>query len=622
MIALCVSMAGFAQVKRAPIPAQLKNLKATRSMHTTDNSMNLSNNASPYVQPPMAKSVNETQLGTTRYDLQTNQSVQNRIYLHPDGTIGAMWSFGQVDPNFADRGGALNYFDGSSWGAYPTARIEGTRVGWPSYAPMGTGELVCAHNSSTGLVISRRDPKGTGAWTDTVIQGPLTSDNTTALLWPRMITSGNTVHIIACTDQALTGDPAITYQGLELALVYIRSTDGGHTWDAPIILPGMDSASVVSQNNKGFGGDSYSWAAPKGDTIAFVVGDSWSDFFVMKSFDGGDTWTKIMIYDFPTPATAPTTIIPSLDGSSAIAIDDMGKVHVVVGKMRVSDDTYTDDLTSYYPYTDGLIYWNEDIGQIDSNALSYTSDSMLIAVMYDFSGNDTIDFPTVGSGQWPFGNYYLSLTSMPQIIIDGSDIYVTFSSVREDKSSTGANPNEQLYRHVFAMKSNDLGQTWSNYNDDLTQDVLHDFDECVFASLSYTSDNMLHIVYQADEEPGLAVRGDEDPYTDNRIYYIGVEKALVGVSNVGEAASAINNVKIYPNPVSETAKIDITLSSSQKVDMTISNIMGQLVTSKSFGTINAGTTTVSFDASSLQSGIYFCTVNAGTGRTTSKIVVK
>jgi hypothetical protein len=529
----------FAQKNMGIIPARLKNQTAIRIQGAVDLPISPIAVKNPYVSPQPnnvahkvtgnsvlntqnALAVSETQIGNTVYDLQTNSSVQNRLFVYPDGTIGATFTYGQNDfNNFPDRGTGYNYFNGSAWGAQPTARIETARCGWPSYCPFGTnGELIVSHNSTTGLLISKRTTKGTGTWTHSTLVGPTNSGGTTALLWSRTITSGNTIHIIACTDQAVA--PAVyTYQGLKLALVYIRSTNGGTTWDAPRILPGMDSASIVTQICKGFDGDTYAWALPKGDTIAFVVGKWGGGLFIEKSTNGGNTWTKIPVYTFPTITSFPTPTIPAVDGSLAIALDNGGNAHVCSGRMKVK--ATVPDSTFYFPYTDGLIYWHEGMPVIDtatlSNDAALSAAGNLIGYMHDWNGDDTINFPVVGTGQFPFGQYWLSLSSMPQIAIDGNNVYVTYSSVMETKTNPGANPNEQLYRHILYTNSNDGGNTWDSVTVDLNSDVSHDYDECVFGSLAVQGNN-LHMVYQADSEPGLAVRGDLDSYGANNIYYM------------------------------------------------------------------------------------------------------
>jgi hypothetical protein len=241
-----------------------------------------------------------------------------------------------------------------------------------------------------------------------------------------------------------------------------------------------------------------------------------------------------------------------------------------------------------------------------------------IAQMIDYNHNDTIDFPVVGSGQFPFGNYYLSLTSMPQMDIVGNNIYITYSSVREDKDDVGATPNEQLYRHLYAMASTDLGTTW-DAPVDVTDNVLHDYDECVFGSLSYSTNANLHIVYQADGEPGLAVRGDADAYTDNLIYYLTVAKTdLTGVKEVSD----IHGVNVYPNPATDHVYVDLSLSNSEKVQVSVVNLLGQQVYSNNYGTLNNGAQSLKINTGNLNSGIYFVSIQAGDNKVTRKIVVE
>ncbi|HNW69502.1 MAG TPA: T9SS type A sorting domain-containing protein [Bacteroidales bacterium] len=614
--ALVFGLSTFAQFKPAKVSEQFRNVKAIKPAHAVQETMNFSTVANYSVAPAPSKAMSEVQIGNTRYDLQSNGSVQNRIYLYDDGTVGATFTFGLTETAFADRGTGYNYFDGSAWGPNPTAKIELNRSGWPSYAPLGAGEIVVSHNGSTGLLVNKRDVKGTGTWSQSVLVGPACSNGTTALLWPRMITSGNTVHIIACTDQATA--PAVwTYEGLALAIVYIRSTDGGATWDAPRILPGMDSASIVTAYNAGFGGDSYGWANPVGDTVAFVVGDSWQGLFYMKSTDGGTTWTKNTVLDVPFPTTFPTAKFCTTDGYQAIALDKNGKAHIAFGRTRVYMSAATTDSSFYYPYTDGLVYWNADMPALDTTKLgdldALNTAGQLIGYMEDYNGDSTINFPTPASAdELAVGKYFNSLSSFPQIHVDADDnLFISYSQCREDKIDANGT---KLYRHLFLYKDVAGDVT----NTDLTADIIHDYDECVFGSMSQTSNDKIHIIYQADDTPGLAVRGDETAYGDNFIYYVAVDKIETGV-NENEAAA---NMNIYPNPTSEYSYIDLNLQKASKVNVTITNLVGQEVFNKEYGQLSAGNHMLTVNVNNLNSGIYFYTVQSGNERITKKVIIK
>ncbi len=234
---------------------------------------------------PRSTGVNETEIGASVYDLQSNSNIQNRIYAYPDGTVAATWTMGFASTAFADRGSGYNYFNGVSWGDAPTERVEtAVRTGWPSYAPLGDGEMIVSHGG--GLNFSSRPVRGTGAWTTTTIP------NTAGFTWPRAMTSNGKIHVITNTNAI--------FEGLDFAVVYMSSSDNGATWTTPAVPAGLALADLNGNPGfVGFGGDCYSWAAPMGDTIGFCVVDILGGAWVMKSFDNGLTWTKVTVFDFP-----------------------------------------------------------------------------------------------------------------------------------------------------------------------------------------------------------------------------------------------------------------------------------------------------------------------------------
>ncbi|MGA2823125.1 MAG: sialidase family protein, partial [Bacteroidales bacterium] len=304
------------------------------------------------------KAVLEDELGTTRYDLQTNEACQNRFYVYPDGTMGGTWTMGMVETAYTDRGTGYNYFDGTNWGTPPSARIESVRTGWPSYCPWnGNGELVIAHPAlgNLALIMNTRPIKGTGTWTQTA--APVAPTGVTgSIWWSRTITNGTNhqnIHVICMSLP--TGNGGTVYKGLDGALLYWRSLDAGATWDKiGIQLPGLDSTNYSS-----FGGDEYAWGTPHGDTIYFVVGGPYSDMYIMKSNDNGDNWTKIPILSNankklkPVPAyRAPWA---SSDGSVACEMGKNGVIHVCSGYGGGEIQSSTEYILIN---RNGLIYWN------------------------------------------------------------------------------------------------------------------------------------------------------------------------------------------------------------------------------------------------------------------------
>ena len=582
--------------------------------------------ANPYVSN---KGVDEV-VGTTWYDLQSNSSMSQRIWVFDDGTAAAVWTRGAETgvPNFSGRGTGYNYFDGNSWGPDPTSRIEDVRTGWPSIAPYGAdGEIVVAHTlNNTGLMFSWREHKGTGDWQHFTLAGP--APDNMDLTWARMITTGpnhDVIHIIACAGFNKT------YEGLNEALVYSRSSDGGQTWDPENeILPGMSS-----DETSGIGGDDYAWAIPKGDTIAFVAFDGIKDGYVMKSYDGGDTWEKIIFYNSPMPfftgneGTLPRT--GGGDGYNAIALDDQGKVHIAFGRQIHIDDDPADGW-SYYPYSDGLVYWNEDMTPLDSADITnevipdnwenhplYLNGQL--AAWTQPHNDDTI------IGVAP---YYASLTSMPQISVKRDINGVNIVTVIYSALSLGFSNAElsQNYRHIWEHGTELDGQNTWGYFTDHTGDVLHLFSECVYPSAFPVNHNnsptpdTLHILYQSDNLPGNSIQptgGNHAPVNNNMVY-LKVFPPPTGITDLNESVFKVSQNR--PNPATAQTIIDVNTMRAVTLELSVVNLLGQQVYTERRVTHSAGVLSFKVDVSALNTGIYFYKVTAGNSSVTKKMIVR
>jgi len=559
---------------------------------------------------PAAMRASDVIIGGTRYDLQSNSTMAKRIYAYPDGTIGAVWTKGQAETAFADRGTGYNYFDGTSWGPAPTARIEPVRVGWPTYQPYGeNGEIVVAHTGGAdGLLFSHRPQKGTGTWENFYLVGPVGHED---LLWPRMVTTGEfheTIHVIAIAPSVANG--GTVYEGLDGALLYSRSFDGGATWD-PLnaILPGVTSADFY-----GFGGDEYCFADPVGETIAFSVGGFLTDGAVVKSTDNGDTWESFLYYQAPVHNFNNDFPIPQhggIDSFQSCVIDDNGMVHVAVGRMEHSADGAGGGTSSYYPYTNGLLYWNENLPAMDSASVGHDiMDVSLVSPQYLLGevqehGTDTI----IG-----VATYQASLTSMPQLAFDHTNklLYAFYSGV-----SLGFATEEFNFRHVWYRFSDDYGQTWSPYAD-LTGDVFHIFSECVFPSVAGNVSDKVHILYQSDNAPGINQRFTGHGVVDNNMVYL-TQNISVGINE--NPANIISLEQISPNPANTIAHVLLNVDKAVNVQVSLVNMIGQEVYTNIEQLTFAGAHNLKIDVSNYEAGIYFVKVKAGNNVVTKKLMI-
>lgn len=539
-------------------------------------------------------------IGNTVYDLQTNATMQHRNYVFPDGTMNAVWTMGFTPANFTERGTGYNYFDGTSWGPIPTERIEDERVGWPAVAPYGeTGEIICVHTSADGLLFSWRPVKGEGEWSTFGLYGPA---GTGGLTWPRMVTSGEnheTIHVIATLfDEAFDDQDAPLY--------YSRSMDGGLTWDPEYaVLEG-----VGPDYSPGYGGDEYCFATPVGETIAFVAFGGFTDGVVMKSTDNGDNWERLPFYNSPEPFFDLTQVLPRFGGGdsyNAAVIDDNGKVHVAFGRMLHASDGAA---SSYYPYTDGLIYWNEDMPPLDSAMIgsdvfdldNLEANGYLLARVQD-NGDDTI----IG-----VATYQASLTSMPQLVCKDGFIYAQYSAL-----SLGFDNSELNYRHIWSTVSEGDGM-WSIPTDN-TGDVFHIFSECIFPSSSPTVDGEIRTIYQTSNQPGINQRYEGHDPIDNGIVDL-VLPLHVGINNVDAVLFEVG--QNVPNPAVNNTAIYVNTQKTGKIQLTVNNVLGQVV----YTDVNAGTSlgahVFELNVSDFDSGLYFYTITVGNSSVSKKMLVK
>jgi len=577
---------------------------------------------------------NETVIGTTTYDLQSNAAVQNRIIHHADGTISAAWTMSaQMTSSFTDRGTGYNFFDGSSWGAQPTNRLESSRGGWPSMIVMGSGkEASVTHNTDNSHVnMTYRATTGTGTWTEQNISSLDSNGIKQDLTWNRTAVGGlnnETMHMIAIANAS---DTVNQLYGITNALVYYRSQDEGVTWDIQDMqLPTLDSA-----NFNRFSGDSYAITA-KGETVVVAYFNDWGDSFIVKSTDNGNTWIKTIFLDFPVDKYTMDdglnldndTIMDrvySTDNYGAVILDASGDAHVFYGIMQYSDDDLTDESSSWFPSINGIAYWNESFGADVTPATVHAGDTSLwysdmmndnwIMTAPDLNGDGTVGGVDSTGG---YALYYASRASMPNAGFDAAgNIWMSFSGYTEIVDN-----GSQVFRHIYVTQSSDGGVTWKNPVDVTPHTLWSGEIECVFGSMNPIVDDKIRIVYQKDFEPGLAVRGDEDLIDMNEIIYLEID--TVGLFGSSVSVSDLDNntttISVYPNPANNFTTIAITLEKTEKVIITVVDLLGKEITKKE-KTIFSGTTIETLDVSNYQNGIYFINLQIGNEVTTKKLVI-
>lgn len=584
-------------------------------------------------------------IGYTFYDLQTNGSVGSRVFVHADGKVSAVWTFapdGTTD--FPLRGSAYNHYNNTDWKAQPTTRIENNvRLGWPSIGVLpGNKEYVISHFATTGgFRMMTNDAVGSTNWTTG--SAILTAQGGKPI-WNRNANNGNTIHLVCnYSDSAASTDPPnIRVNGLLLPTTYSRSTDGGQTWSTSLsLLPGYDTSRYLRG-----GGDQYALDV-KGNTVAIVIADNLGgDVALWKSIDNGQTFTKTIVdtFDF-APYTTDKVIgsnVPTNDGSVDVALDANGNAHVFWGYSEVTKNDPSPDSSFFVPASNRIMYWNEVNNRqvIIGGMIDMNNDSSLtlapgttrslngtnLPSVLDTNGN-VVQLSSVAR----YGN--TSIATMPNAAIDAQGrIFCLFSAPLEGDVYLQDPQSSSNFRDVFITYSTDGGATWADAQN-ISQGI---GTEDVFGSVGKNIVNgILHIIWQRDEIPGTNLQNNSGsnshPSTNNAIVHaaIPVQTILnnqigrglgVGIENADKQNVYITN-GFYPNPTSNGGEVQIFLTQTTPVTLTVSNLLGQTVMVNNLGETAPGNTTIQVNTDALASGVYMYTISTETYKVSGKMVV-
>lgn len=587
----------------------------------------------------------------TTYDLQSNAYVANRMYQMPNGDVAVVATMSHESNLVAsDRGTGYNYYANGEWDDMPDARFEAFKTGWPSIARYGAnGEILLCHGNG-GMQCYVRTTAGEGEWEHrgalpAYPEGyPYTTEYAT---WPRVVTCGNNHDVIiavAALQHSISDDET------DVRTVMWRSTDGVN-WTCtygPIADLGL------GYEIGSFSADDYALAA-NGHTVALLYsGCLTNSVWMFKSEDDGETWNATRVWEHPFEGHEldeegldyGDTLFMPMNGT--IVIDNSGVCHVALNTFEMTHLADTDP--GYYTYwsgraVDGILYWNDTQDPIqDTEHPEYIgtpyeahfaqpnqfhaarlwwpiADEPGYVHMIPDSTKWVGFIPMYDGYSWDNGYYYkdnyhakmYGASGHPALSCDAyGNLACAFSSpnVTRDNGS-------YYYRSIYVSYYNKEEGYWHQVEDDLMEDVMLMYSEGVFTTAVQNTINPgeFWFSYQADDEIGFAW-GSEPTQTapsENTIHAVKVIGEHVGVEET-EATDVIYS--IYPNPATDY----IMVNSAMAADATITfvNLAGQTV--KSFNkNLTIGENSVSID---LESGVYFCTINANGFNKTVKVVVK
>ena len=577
----------------------------------------------------------------TYYDLQSNQYVANRMYQLPNGNVAAVATMSHQTSNQSvnDRGTGYNFYSNGSWDAEPEARLESFQTGWPSIAQFGeNGEILLCHGGGH-MNCFIRTTAGEGEWTyvGALPDYPDGYQYTTEYpTWPRIVTCGSN-HNIAVAVAVL--QHKISDDETDIQTVMWRSENPADlsSWTisyGPLHETGWD--------HNQFSADDYCMAANGHKVAILYSGCLTNSVWLFQSENDGETWTSTRVWEDPyegisleDPDLAYTdTLFRPMN--SSIVIDNNGVVHVALNTFEMAH--WSDTQAGYYSYfygraVDGILYWNDTqtapIQSPDGNPhhaarlwwpagdgyVQMQADSTkwigFIPMFYD-DGGSLIEW---NNDMYYTDNYHAKLygaSGHPALSCDPQgNLACAFTS-----PCTKRNNGQFYYRGIFVSYRFAEEGWWHQLEDDLMEDIMLMYSEGIFSTAVQNTynDNEFWFSYQVDEEIGFYWGSEptQQSASENIIHAAKLYTTL----DVEETEAQEAVYSIYPNP----AKDYIVVSAAMDANATITfiNLAGQTV--KSFNkNLTTGENSISID---LESGVYFCTVNANGYNKTVKVLVK
>ena len=391
------------------------------------------------------------------------------------------------------------------------------------------------------------------------------------------LTTGNISPVgLPGTPAASTTAIAATYPRTGAGGEIIRTTDGGQSWNA------VTSAAQFNGNNNGFCDFVHMFNATTG--IAF--GDPTNNSFeILRTTDGGVTWTRLPAASSPAPLTGEAGLTRSFFAlgntiwAGTGSTDEFAPVRV----LRSTDQGLTWTASPVTALLGGI------------TRLAFKDAQNGIAFNTKDDGNATSEVNMIRTSDG--GATWQPIT--PVNNATGSFYYYEIDAVNGRYYSSGQRFPSARANADFGFSTSTDGINWTNI---------------VSGGAEFFAFDLI---------PGTA--------TGSAVGYAGLQTDAAGVGGIYKTASAIvaasrdaalqSVLSVYPNPGTGVFSVDLGANLKAGAELTVSDALGRRVKAQTLNAATVGARKLTLDLTGEKTGIYTLQIRTEAGIATQKVAL-
>jgi len=340
---------------------------------------------------------------------------------------------------------------------------------------------------------------------------------------------------------------------------------------------------------------------------------------IWKSTNGGSTWTILDYFNWSTvpairnsiyPINVDTSIYKPYFEEASIVLDMNNKPHVF-GVVRGASSANLDSLN--------YIWTRASTGTVpDGNIIELYMDENNA-----WQGNwiDSISADAVPYTKSPYvntpNNQGWDHRLNGAISNDGTKVFCSWTDsdwIFWGTEAYDLNPDIKVWGRDISTTTAPYGPINVTANTDLWGLAFFHF----FSPVVITTATGYSLPFTITDINTSGLQAQEPVY---HYYVTGAEIITTGI-NDQTTKNTVRASACYPNPFTGTTSIDVTITKPVSATISVYDITGKAVSSTSYGTLNAGKTTLTIDGSKLHSGVYLYTLTIGDQKFNNKMIVK